>query len=115
MPTVVHNAIVSFVHYAMGKWLESGFLTPEEYSHIQLMPPDSKRPQSMVKTRSRKRLAWKKESNCGIGFGLLSQRLITRVAIEVGFSEPYEDLVDDVCGWLQRSRQLSIAILIYKH
>ena len=110
MPTAIHGVIMSFIHYSMTKWLQSGFLTAEEYKHIQLMPPDRIQHQSGVRTR--KRVSWKKASNCSIGFGLLGQKLINRVAIEVGFSEAYEDLVDDVCGWLQRSSKLSIAILI---
>jgi hypothetical protein len=63
---------------------------------------------------SSKRLAWKKESDFNIGFGLLTgQSLpITPIAVEVGFTERYEDLVDDVCGWLRRYRQLSISILV---
>lgn len=43
---------------------------------------------------------------------IFGQMPINRVVIEVGFSEAYEDLVDDVCGWLQRSSKLSITILI---
>jgi hypothetical protein len=34
------------------------------------------------------------------------------VAVEVRFSPPYEDPVHDVCAWLQRSQQLSVAILV---
>lgn len=111
-PTGVHDVIAPFVHYSIKKWLESGFLTPEEWSYIQFMPPSNKKHQGWVSRKSRKRLSWKKESDCGVGFGLPPDRIITRVVIEVGFSEPYEDLVDDIRGWLQRSSKLSIAILI---
>jgi hypothetical protein len=57
-------------------------------------------------------LVWKKESDCLLGFGTLGQKLIPRVAIEVGFSQPYGDLISDVCAWLRRERRLSIVILV---
>ena len=105
MPTPVHNIITSFLHYSMTEWVGSGFLTADVYKHIQFMPPASKLPRGQ-------RRVWKKESDCLLGFGVFGQKLIPRVAIEVGFSQPYGDLISDVCAWLRRERRLSIVILV---
>ena len=83
---------IESAQYSMTKWVGSGFLTADIYNHIQLMRLATKLPQA-----NRKKLAWKKGPDCMLGFGTLGQKLIPRVAMEVSFSQPYEDLITDVC------------------
>ena len=104
--TQVHN-IISFLHYSTTEWVGSGFLTADIYNHIQLMRLATKLPQA-----NRKKLVWKKGPDCVLGFGTLGQKLIPRVAVEVSFSQPYEDLITDVCKRLRWEKRLTIAILV---
>lgn len=108
MPTAVHDIITDFFYHQMADWVDEGFLTREIRKQIRFMPPSTRLPSR----RSRKNLSWKKEPDCSLGFGNLGHESISRLVVEVGFSQPKEDLVEDAVEWLRRERRLMVVILV---
>jgi hypothetical protein len=82
----------------MTDWVDDGFLTREIRKQIRFMP----RMPGFRCRRTRKNLSWKKEPDLRLGFGKLGHESIPRLVIEVGFSQPKKDLVDDAVEWLSR-------------
>ncbi|KAN0075616.1 hypothetical protein V8E54_006886 [Elaphomyces granulatus] len=108
MPTPIHDIIINFMHHKMNEWMKQGFLTPNIYEHISFMSP-SKLPKGR---HTAKRISWRKDPDCTLGFGILGSKTTPRLRIEVGFSQPYDDLVNDVREWLDRDSRTCIAIFI---
>ena len=98
MPTAVHDIITDFFERQMTDWVDDGFLTREIRKQIRFMP----RMPGFRCRRTRKNLSWKKEPDLRLGFGKLGHESIPRLVIEVGFSQPKKDLVDDAVEWLSR-------------
>jgi len=109
MPTPIHNIIIDFIFHQLNEWVKRGFLTPDIYEHIRFMSPPTKLPKSRYTAQ---RISWRKDPDCTLGFGILGSKTIPRVVIEVGFSQPYDDLVNDVTEWLDRDRRIGAAIFI---
>jgi hypothetical protein len=109
MPTPIHDIIIDFIHHQMNEWMKQGFLTPNIYEHIRFMSPSSKLPKGR---HTAKRISWRKDPDCTLGFGILGSKTTPRLRIEVGFSQPYDDLVNDVREWLDRDSRTCIAIFI---
>jgi hypothetical protein len=69
-------------------------------------------PPSARLLKRRRSLSWKKEPDLVLGFGNLRYGSIPRLLVEVGFSEPKQDLIDDAVEWLCRQRRVTAVILI---
>ena len=118
----VHLKMLSQIHELFNKYLSNKFLdkcvnngliSRVEKSDIYYSQSPVRLPGTISKTSIYKREAWNKFPD-GL-FEVLDKRLkkfFPKIAVEVGVTQPYEDLLLDMEQWLQKSQSINTVILV---
>ncbi|KAJ9324853.1 hypothetical protein DTO027B5_3288 [Paecilomyces variotii] len=109
----LHDAISQFVSRFLLKSFTTGFIKPQEQTFISCGTIGVRLSRTVATAAGTKKpQAWTKFPDAAILYGSLNSVPIPSVVFEVGFSESYNDLLNDAKQWLSRSSTVRLVILV---